>query len=239
MRKVATIICSIPPIRAVGRCLRHGWSRLSTCSEDSPSPPGGVLTCCSHCFNVQKTPMADKRCSSVRHRVRRRVTGRSFARPQGQQAAQAQILILGPPTRRWLSAIAIEICALVVILSGCTRDSPQLPVAEYRMNIVGRWIGTVGQERESMTINGDGTFVCHLQNEGFIAEMLYPALPGTVSGTWSIAGSVMTLTVTDAKNARLDNRVSTGVLVSFRKDEIELKSHGHTSSFRRTAGPEG
>jgi hypothetical protein len=106
------------------------------------------------------------------------------------------------------------------------------------MKIVGSWIGTVGNERESMVINGDGTFVCHLQKTGFIASMLYPAPPGTVSGTWAIVGSVMTLTVSGAKNERLENRMSSSVIVAFHEDDIALKSHGNTSSFRRAAGPE-
>jgi hypothetical protein len=90
-----------------------------------------------------------------------------------------------------------------------------------------------------MVINGDGTFVCHLQKTGFIASMLYPAPPGTVSGTWAIVGSVMTLTVSGTKNERLENRRSSSVIVAFHEDEIALRSHGNTSSFRRTSGPEG
>jgi hypothetical protein len=90
------------------------------------------------------------------------------------------------------------------------------------MKIVGSWIGTVGNERESMVINGDGTFVCHLQKTGFIASMLYPAPPGTVSGTWAIVGSVMTLTVSGAKNERLENRMSSSVIVAFHEDDIAV-----------------
>ncbi len=140
--------------------------------------------------------------------------------------------------RRRLSARVVAMCALVVILSCCARNSPTVPAVEYPMKIVGGWIGTVGNERESMVINGDGTFVCHLQKTGFIASMLYPAPPGTVSGTWAIVGSVMTMTVSGAKSERLENRMSSSVIVAFHEDEIALKSHGNTSSFRRTAGPE-
>ena len=127
-------------------------------------------------------------------------------------------------------------CALVVILAGCLRNSPTVPAVEYPRKIVGGWIGTVGNEHESMVINGDGTFVCHLQKTGFIASMLYPAPPGTVSGTWAIVGSVMTMTVSGARNERLENRMSSSVIVAFHENEIALKSHGNTSSFRRAAG---
>jgi hypothetical protein len=56
--------------------------------------------------------------------------------------------------------------------------------------------------------------------------------------SWSDTdGSVMALTVSQARNERLANRMSSSVIVAFREDEIALKSHGNTSSFRRTAGP--
>jgi hypothetical protein len=111
-----------------------------------------------------------------------------------------------------------------------------VPEAEYPKKIVGAWLGMVGNVRESMVISGDGTFVCDLQKTGFIAEMLYPAAPGTVKGTWSIVGSVMTLTISGAQHEHLANRMSLSEIVAFREDEITLRSHGNTSSFRRTAG---
>jgi len=43
-------------------------------------------------------------------------------------------------------------CALVVILAGCLRNSPTVPAVEYPRKIVGGWIGTVGNEHESMVI---------------------------------------------------------------------------------------
>jgi hypothetical protein len=124
----------------------------------------------------------------------------------------------------------------VLILAGCARRSPEVPEAEYPIKIVGGWLGMVGNLQESMVIKGDGTFICHLQKTGFIAEMLFPVPPGTVSGTWSIAGSVMTLTISGEKNEHLANRMSSSVIVAFHDDEITLRSHGTTSSFRRTAG---
>jgi hypothetical protein len=133
-------------------------------------------------------------------------------------------------------ARAVAMCALVVVLAGCTPNSSQVPEAQYPTKIIGGWLGTVGNLRESMVIKGDGTFVCHLQKTGFIAQMLYPAPPGTVSGTWSIVGAVLTLTISAAKHERLENRKSSSVIVAFHENEVELKSHGNTSSFQRTAG---
>jgi hypothetical protein len=135
----------------------------------------------------------------------------------------------------WAKATAI--LALLVILANCTRNSPHVPNAEYSTTIVGTWLGTVGNISESMVINGDGTFVCHLQKTGFIADMLYPAAPGIVTGTWSIVGSVMTLTISGAKNERVANGVASSMIVAFSQNEIVLKSRRNTSSFRRTAGP--
>ena len=135
----------------------------------------------------------------------------------------------------WTKATAI--LALLVILANCTRNSPQVPNAEYSTEIVGRWLGQVGNLSESMVMNGDATFVCHLQKTGFIGDMLYPAAPGMVRGTWSIAGSVMALTISGAKNERLANGVASSTIVAFHENEIVLKSRGNTSSFQRTSGP--
>ena len=64
--------------------------------------------------------------------------------------------------------------------------------------------------------------------------MLYPVAPGTVSGTWVITGNVMTLMITGENNERLVNKTASSVIVSFKENELVLKSdHGETSSFVR------
>lgn len=131
---------------------------------------------------------------------------------------------------------ATALLALVIGLAGCTRESPAVPEAEYATRIVGGWRGAVGDLDERMVLNSDGIFVCHLRKTGFIATMLYPTAPGTLTGTWSIAGSIMTLVVSGAKNERLSNVVASSAIVAFHENEIVLRSRGTTSSFRRTAG---
>jgi hypothetical protein len=85
-----------------------------------------------------------------------------------------------------------------------------------------------------MSLKSDGTFVCQLNQTGFIANMLYPVVPGTVSGTWSITGNVMMLKITGEKNERLVNKTASSVIVSFNENELVLKSNrGETSSFVR------
>jgi hypothetical protein len=63
--------------------------------------------------------------------------------------------------------------------------------------------------------------------------MLYPVAPGTISGTWSITGKIITLTITGAKNERLANKIVSSTIVAFNENELALRSAGMTSSFRR------
>ena len=139
-------------------------------------------------------------------------------------------------TTRLLWVRAIAILALSFALTDCGGKSPAVPEAAYSTEIVGAWRGSVRNLSESMVINADGTFICHLQKTGFIADMLYPAQPGTVSGTWSLTGSVMTMAITGARNERLANGMASSTIVGFRKNEIVPKSRGNTSSFFRTTG---
>jgi hypothetical protein len=129
---------------------------------------------------------------------------------------------------------ALAVIALVASLVACTNDSRPVSAADFSSAVVGRWQGTVGDSRETMSLKSDGTFVCQLNQTGFIANMLYPVVPGTVSGTWSITGNVMMLKITGEKNERLVNKTASSVIVSFNENELVLKSNrGETSSFVR------
>jgi hypothetical protein len=119
-------------------------------------------------------------------------------------------------------------------LASCANHSTPVPEAEYSTKIVGRWQGTVGDSRETMSINGDGTFVCQLHPGGFIANTLSQGVTGTIRGTWNITGAIITLRITGAKNERLENRITSSTIVAFKKDELVLKAdNGTTSLFRR------
>ena len=64
----------------------------------------------------------------------------------------------------WVRAIAVVV--LGFCLASCTINSPPVLEAEYSTKIVGHWQGTVGDLKETMSIDGDGTFVCQLHPNG-------------------------------------------------------------------------
>jgi hypothetical protein len=102
--------------------------------------------------------------------------------------------------------------------------------------MVGRWQGTVGSLRETMTIDGDGTFVCQIYPMGFLANTLSQSVPGKVSGTWKITGAIITLKITGEKHEQLGDRITANTIESFKSDKLTLKSdRGETSSFQRVS----
>ena len=132
----------------------------------------------------------------------------------------------------WTRAIAVVV--LGFCLASCVNNSPPVPEAQYSTKIVGRWQGTVGDVKETMSIDGDGTFVCQVHPMGFIANTLSQSVTGAIRGTWKITGAIITLRITDAKNELLENRVASSTIVAFKEDELVLKSdRGETSSFQR------
>ena len=132
----------------------------------------------------------------------------------------------------WARAIAVAV--LGFCLASCANNSSIVPEAEYSTKIVGRWQGTVGELKETMSIDGDGTFVCQLYPTGFIANTLSQGVRGTIRGTWNITGAIITLRITGEKNELLENRTASSTIVSFKKDELVLKSdRGGTSPFQR------
>ena len=128
----------------------------------------------------------------------------------------------------WPRAIAVVIWGLC--LASCSNNSSTVPEAEYSTKIVGNWQGTVGRLKETMSINGDGTFVCRVQPMGFIARTLSQSVTGTVYGTWKITGAIITLTITGAENESLGKRINSSTIMAFRRDELVLKSDGGETS---------
>jgi len=132
----------------------------------------------------------------------------------------------------WARAIAAAV--LGFCWASCGNNSSTVPAAEYSTEIVGRWQGTVGDLKETMSIDADGTFVCQLYPTGFIANTLSQRVKGTVRETWEITGAIITLKITDAKKERLENRMAASTIVAFKKNELVLKSdRGGTSPFQR------
>ena len=132
----------------------------------------------------------------------------------------------------WVRAIAVAV--LGFCLASCANKSATVPKSEYSTTIVGHWQGTVGNVKETMSIDGDGTFVCQIRPLGFLANTLSQSVTGAIRGTWKITGAIITLRITDAKNELLENRVASSTIVAFKEDELVLKSdRGETSSFQR------
>jgi hypothetical protein len=118
--------------------------------------------------------------------------------------------------------------------AGCARDSGPVPQSEYSRQLVGRWQGTVGDSRETMSLAPDGVFVCHLQPTGFIANTLSQRVVGVIRGTWRLAGNVITLTITSADHESPTNALTSSTIVAFKDDALFLKSdHGVSSTFHR------
>lgn len=134
----------------------------------------------------------------------------------------------------WVGHIAVVVLGLCV--ASCATDGAPVPEAEYSTAIVGRWQGTVGDFKEALAIDGDGTFVCHLHPMGFIANTLSQSVTGTIRGTWNITGTTITLRITSAEHERLKNRITSSTIVAFKADALVLKTdRGESSTFRRSA----
>ena len=130
--------------------------------------------------------------------------------------------------------IVAALWLLVSCAAGCARDSGPVPQSEYSTQIVGRWQGTVGNSRETMSLARDGLFVCHLQPTGFIANTLSQRVVGVIRGTWSLSGNVITLRITSADHESPTNARTSSTIVAFKDDLLSLKSErGDSSTFRR------
>jgi len=127
-----------------------------------------------------------------------------------------------PPWARVIAAVVLGFC-----LASCSNNSPPVSEADYSTKIVGRWQGRVGDSKETMSIDGDGTFVCQLHPMGFLANTLSEGVPGMVRGTWKITGAIIALSITGEKNEPLRNKITSSTIVSFKEGEIVLRSdHG-------------
>jgi hypothetical protein len=123
--------------------------------------------------------------------------------------------------------------ALACIFSSCT---PAKPVAEadYGAKIVGNWMGTVGEMKESITFSADGTFTSQLRPTGFISNTLGQGVTGTIRGTWVLSGKTVTLKITSTEDERVKNSTTSSTIMAFSQDELTMKSdRGETSMFTR------
>jgi hypothetical protein len=100
--------------------------------------------------------------------------------------------------------------------------------------LVGEWLGTVGDTRETISFGADGTFVSQVRHRGFISNTLGQGVTGTIRGKWAIDGKVITLNISSAEDARLLNTTTTSTIESLKPNELVVKSaSGETSTFVR------
>jgi len=125
--------------------------------------------------------------------------------------------------------------ALVFGISSCTPAKP-VAEAEYSAKIVGNWLGTVGDMKESITFSADSSFIAQLRPRGFISNTLSQGVTGTIRGAWAIKGKNITLKITSAEDERIKNSVTSSIILAFTQDELTIKSErGETSTFLREA----
>ena len=130
----------------------------------------------------------------------------------------------------------VRLGLLLALALGVSSCKPPKPVAEadYSTKIVGNWLGTVGNMKESITFTGDGSFVAQLRPQGFISNTLSQGVTGTIRGTWAINGKTITLKINSAEDERVNNSVTSSTILAFNQDELSMKSdRGDTSTFTR------
>ena len=134
----------------------------------------------------------------------------------------------------FLSMLGLLLALAFGILS-CTPAEP-VAEAEYGATIVGNWLGTVGDMKESMTFNTDGSFIAQVRPRGFISNTLSEGVTGTIHGTWVINRKNITLKITSAEDELVKNSVTSSTILAFSLDELTIKSDsGETSTFQRAA----
>jgi len=123
---------------------------------------------------------------------------------------------------------------LALGLPSCERDGASIAETQYAANLVGDWQGTVGETKETIRFRADGGFTSLVRPMGFISNTLDQGTTGTIRGTWTVQGKVITLTIDSAEDERLLNRTATSRIMTFRQNELVVKSaSGETSTFVR------
>jgi hypothetical protein len=131
---------------------------------------------------------------------------------------------------------SLRLGLLLALALGASSCTPAKPVAEadYGVKIVGNWLGTVGNMKESITFSADGSFVAQLHPQGFISNTLSQGVTGTIRGTWAINDKTITLKITSAEDERVKNSVTSSTILAFNQDELPMKNdRGETSTFTR------
>jgi len=88
--------------------------------------------------------------------------------------------------------------------------------------------------KETVSFRADDTFVAQLRPRGFISNTLSQGVTGTIHGTWSIKGKVITLNIVKAEKESLRNQSTSSMIETFQQNRITVRSsRGETSAFER------
>jgi len=127
----------------------------------------------------------------------------------------------------------ISLLALVFVfgLSACSPDGATVDEAQYAAKIVGDWQGTVADVNETISFSADGRFMSRVRRRGFISNK---GTTGTIRGTWTIKGNVISLNIDSAEDANVVNKTATSTIEAFKQNELVVRSsRGGTSTFMR------
>ena len=142
-----------------------------------------------------------------------------------------------PHSRLLISVPYLPVLGLLLALAFCVSAcTPAKPVeeAEYSAKIVGNWLGTVGDMKESVTFSADGSFIAQVRPEGFISNTLSQGVTGTIRGTWAINAKNIKLKIISAEDEHVINSETSSTIMAFTSNELSIKSErGETSTFER------
>jgi hypothetical protein len=149
-----------------------------------------------------------------------------------------QIFAALPSSKAKLTAGRIQWPLLALLLAcavtACAPDGKPIAVSQYKAKLVGDWQGTVGDMKETISFRADGGFKSQVRPLGFISNTLGQGVTGTIFGTWTIEGRVITLKIDGAENETLRNKTTTSTVESLQPNQMVVKSaSGETSTFVR------
>ena len=108
--------------------------------------------------------------------------------------------------------------AFALGVSSCTPAKP-VAEAEYSAKIVGNWLGTVGNMKESITFSGGGSFIAQLRPKGSSATQLSQRRHRHDPRYWH-QWQDDHVEDTSAEDERVNNSVTSSTILAFNQDEL-------------------
>jgi hypothetical protein len=91
--------------------------------------------------------------------------------------------------------------------------------------------------KETISIRKNCTFAGQVYPTGFFENRPSTGLDGGITGTWKIIGKFISMNIVMEKNGKLENKVSLSTIISFKEDELTLKSDGDVISLLQRIKP--